>query len=200
MRWGANRTLPEAERRHIEAVYSERFHEWLRWLPCYDSFPFRKVNIKVVGWATYHKSLLPGVMDDVNVYAGFEDDLFNLPACNPGCSRYQHLDGNYTDCPGGRDNRFHQFLLLDPSWGEHNMGAASGFGVSISLYGWETVGSQQEDWPMLTHELVSACLLFSLTWLTDLGPHIWIPRLFRSPDKQNLLDLLCILATRQFSQ
>ncbi|RTE73081.1 hypothetical protein BHE90_012477 [Fusarium euwallaceae] len=33
------------------------------------------------------------------------------------------------------------------------MGSASGPGVSISLSGWETIGSKDKPWPMLTHEI-----------------------------------------------
>lgn len=153
--WGANRTLPDTERRHLEAVYKRQFDEWLQWLPSHDNFPFQDIKINVVGWAARERALLSLSLDEDEVYIGFTDDSFMQPTCNPGCSRDKHLDGDYSGCPGGRDRRFHQILVIDPSWGDANMGAASGFGVSISLWGWENVGSKQERWPMLTHELVS---------------------------------------------
>ncbi|KAF9878838.1 hypothetical protein CkaCkLH20_03738 [Colletotrichum karsti] len=147
----ANRTLPAAERQLFESVYKKSVQEWMRWLPGWDNFPFESVNVNVVGWAARSKFQIQGSTGGIDVHTGFNDDQ-GYPTCNPGCSRELHPDGDFSGCPGGPERRFHQFLLLDPSWGEFNMGAASSAGVSISLYGWETIGSQGKDWPMLVHE------------------------------------------------
>ena len=156
MGWGANRTVLKHERDHLEKVYEKHMQNWLRWLPGYDNFPFEKVDINVVGWAASDLALIPGPMNGTHVYTGFTDDFFKMPTCDPGCSRNLHLDGNYTGCPGGPSRRFHRLFVIDPSWGEHNMGAALGEAASLSQWGWENVGSKHEDWPMLTHELVGS--------------------------------------------
>lgn len=157
MRWGANRTLPYAERLEIEATHASKFEEWFRWLAGYDNFPFSNVGVNVVGWAVKDKALLPGPTDHLDVYTDFVDDE-GFPTCDPGCSRDEHPDGDYSGCPGGADRRFHQFLLFDPiSFGDFNMGAATGYGIYISLFGWENVGRVKEHWPMLVHEMVCTC-------------------------------------------
>lgn len=154
MRWGSERALPQKEREHLEAVYEASFQQWLDWLPGWDNFPFGKINVNVVAWATNDSALIQGSADTFEIHTGFLDEN-GLPACNPGCSRELHQDGDYSACPGGEDHRFHQFLALDPRWGNYNMGAASSSGVYLSLYGWETIGSQGLSWPMPVHELVS---------------------------------------------
>lgn len=87
-------------------------------------------------------------------YSDFTDED-GLPTCNPGCSRHEHPDGDYSQ-RGGAENRFHQFFLLDPiSFGNMTMAAATGSGFYVGYTGWETVGSEVSDWPHLLHETVS---------------------------------------------
>ncbi|RSL48489.1 hypothetical protein CEP54_012924 [Fusarium duplospermum] len=136
----------------INVCMQAHFAEWLDWLPGHDNFPLLQVDINMIGWAVRDRVLLQGSIDGFDVHVGFTDDA-DYPTCNPGCSRAIHPDGDYSGCPGGPDRRFHQFLHLDPSFGTLNMGAASGPGVSISLSGWETIGSKDKPWPMLTHEI-----------------------------------------------
>ncbi|KAH8892243.1 hypothetical protein GQ53DRAFT_746178 [Thozetella sp. PMI_491] len=152
MRWGANETVTDALRQQILTEYTKIYEHWFQWLLGYDNFPFSQVNFKVVGWAVTDRSILEGPMEGLNVYTNFTDERGH-PTCDPRCSRIGRLDDNYSGCSGGRDGRYHQFFFLDQSFGDVDMGAASGEGIDISLYGWKTVGSKMGDWSMLVHEM-----------------------------------------------
>ncbi|KAG6358138.1 hypothetical protein INS49_014022 [Diaporthe citri] len=76
-----------------------------------------------------------------------------MPTYNPGCSRHEHPDGDYSGCDEGASNRFHQFSLLDPiGFGNMTMASATGFGFFVGYDGWKNVGSKVPDWPLLLHE------------------------------------------------
>lgn len=155
MRWGPNKTLTEDERRQIVATYEANYRSWLDFLPGYDNFPYAQIKFNVTGWAVSDESLLQGSSDGFEVYTNFIDED-GLPTCNPGCSRHEHPDGDYSQCHGGAENRFHQFFLLDPiGFGNMTMAAATGFGFYVGYTGWETVGSKVSDWPLLLPETVS---------------------------------------------
>lgn len=153
VRWGSNKTLTETTRQQIESQHTKLYNYWFRWLSGHDNFPFEEVKINYIGWAVRDRVQLQGSLDGLNVYTGYTDERGDLD-CNPACSVEKHLDGDFSDCPGGRDHRYHQFLFLNPAWGEYNMGAAMGYGIEVSFHGWETVGSKMGDWPLLLHEMV----------------------------------------------
>ncbi|KAL1851669.1 hypothetical protein Daus18300_012478 [Diaporthe australafricana] len=152
MRWGANETLTEDDRNQIVAVYEQNYQSWLGFLPGYDNFPYTQVKSRVTGWAVNDESFFQGSSDGFEIYSNFTDEE-GFPTCNPGCSRHEHPDGDYSSCDGGAQNRFHQFFLLDPiGFGNFTMAAATGYGFYVGLTGWETVGSKLPDWPLLLHE------------------------------------------------
>jgi len=135
MRWGPNKTLTEDERGHIVATYEANYQHWLDFLPGYDNFPYGQVKFNITGWAVSDESLLQGSSDGFEVYSNFTDEE-GLPTCNPGCSRHEHPDGDYSQCDGGAENRFHQFFLLDPvGFGNYTMASASGLGFYGTLAG-----------------------------------------------------------------
>ncbi|KAH7353388.1 hypothetical protein B0T11DRAFT_300536 [Plectosphaerella cucumerina] len=151
LRWGSTSSLTQENREQLESVYEQSIQQWLRWLPSWDGFPYEDVNVNVAAWAVNDTAQIEGPTDGFDVHTGFHD-TDGLPTCNPGCSRELHQDGDYSGCPGGPDRRFHQYLVLSPLWGDYNMGAAASFGVDLSLFGWETIGSQGKPWPMPVHE------------------------------------------------
>jgi hypothetical protein len=157
MRWGTNTTLTTDTREKMVAMYTKQYERWFSWLAGWDNYPYQDFKLKVAGWAVSDSTLFEGSANGVPVYTGFHDGD-GAPTCDPGCSRDLHVNGDYSACPGGPEQRFHQFFFIDPSWGEYNMGAASGPGVYISAYGWDTVGSKVGDWSILIHEQVSAKL------------------------------------------
>ncbi|OBR13394.1 Cellulose-binding family ii [Colletotrichum higginsianum IMI 349063] len=152
VRWGSNKTLTETTRQQIASQHTKLYNYWFRWLSGHDNFPFEEVKINYIGWAVRDRVQLQGSLDGLDVYTGYTDEQGDLD-CNPACSVEKHLDGDFSDCPGGRDHRYHQFLFLNPAWGEYNMGAAMGYGIDVSFHGWETVGSKMGDWPLLLHEM-----------------------------------------------
>lgn len=145
--------MTETNRQQIESQYRKIYQYWFEWLPGYDSFPFDKVDINFVGWAVADRNLLQGSTDGLDIYTESKDE-YGFLDCNPGCSVDKHLDGDFSDCPGGPKHRYHHFLWFDNTWGDRDMGAAIGYGIDISLWGWENVGSKMGDWPILVHEMV----------------------------------------------
>ncbi|GJC95933.1 cellulose-binding family ii [Colletotrichum higginsianum] len=128
VRWGSNKTLTETTRQQIASQHTKLYNYWFRWLSGHDNFPFEEVKINYIGWAVRDRVQLQGSLDGLDVYTGYTDEQGDLD-CNPACSVEKHLDGDFSDCPGGRDHRYHQFLFLNPAWGEYNMGAAMGYGI-----------------------------------------------------------------------
>ncbi|KAH7057110.1 hypothetical protein B0J12DRAFT_567992 [Macrophomina phaseolina] len=152
MRWNSNRTLTQTERQQMVAEYEKTYKKWFEWLPGWDNYPFHDIKFKVVGWAVKDRSLLQGSTDGAAIYTNATDEDGQV-ACDLGCSRDKHLDGDYSGCPGGQEARFHQFLYFNASSLEVDMGAATGYGTYINLWGWENVGRKMGDWPILLHEL-----------------------------------------------
>ncbi|CEI66056.1 hypothetical protein FVEN_g4533 [Fusarium venenatum] len=152
MRWNSDKVLDEETRNDIHTQLVQQYEQWLEWLPGWDNFPFKEVKHNVIAWAVANESQLVGNRDDFHVYTEFKDDN-GVPTCDPGCSRHLNSDGDFSKCGRGKENRFQQYFLVDKSWGEHNMGAAGGEGITISEYGWDTVGSQLGNWSILVHEV-----------------------------------------------
>ncbi|KAI7763200.1 hypothetical protein LZL87_012237 [Fusarium oxysporum] len=151
MRWNSDATLDEETRKNVSIQHVKQYQQWLEWLPGWDNFPFEEVKFNVIAWAIANDSQLIGNRDDFHVYTEFKDDN-GIVACDPGCSRHLNPDGDYSSCGRGAENRFHQYFLVDKSWGEYNMGSASGEGINVSEYGWDTVGSKLSNWSILVHE------------------------------------------------
>ncbi|KAK2685927.1 hypothetical protein QWA68_015988 [Fusarium oxysporum] len=151
MRWNSDAILDEETRKNISIQHVKQYQQWLEWLPGWDNFPLKEVKFNVIAWAIANDSQLIGNRDDFHVYTEFKDDN-GIVACDPGCSRHLNPDGDYSSCGRGAENRFHQYFLVDKSWGEYNMGAASGEGINVSEYGWDTVGSKLGNWSILVHE------------------------------------------------
>ncbi|WYZ37711.1 hypothetical protein EsH8_II_001217 [Colletotrichum jinshuiense] len=152
MRWNSNETVTETTRQQIETMYKKQYTNWFKWLAGWDNYPFNEFKFNVIGWAVRDRHLIQGSTDGFEVYTDFRDDE-GWPTCNPGCYRHEHPDGDYSNCTEGYDQRFHQYFLINSAWGDFNMGAASGLGVDISLYGWKTIGSKLGDWSILIHEM-----------------------------------------------
>lgn len=187
MRWNSDAILDEETRNNVSIQHVKQYQQWLEWLPGWDNFPFKEVKFNVIAWAVANDSKLIGNRDDFHVYTEFKDDD-GIVACDPGCSRHLNPDGDYSSCGRGAENRFHQYFLVDKSWGEHNMGSASGEGINVSEYGWDTVGSKLGNWSILVHE--SVCRLSSPTSSSNklifLGSHLWFPGLRQRYEQRDL--------------
>ena len=179
MRWANDtRPLDEATRDAILSQHSKQYQQWVQWLVGYDGFPFKDVQINVVGWAVANEALFQGSPHGFPVYTDFRDNDGN-PTCDPGCSRLLHLEGDYSSCPLGAEYRFHHYLEINPAWGAVDMGAAGGEGLEMSEYGWDNTGSKMGDWPVLVHETVSHMVYCMKIGLIECytGPHFRIDRL-----------------------
>lgn len=160
MRWNSDKVLDEETRNNIHAQHVQQYEQWLQWLPGWDNFPFKEVKHNVIAWAVANDSQLVGNRDGFHVYTEFKDEN-GAPDCDPGCSRHLHQDGDFSKCGRGAENRYQQYFLVDKAWGDYNMGAASGEGITVSEYGWDHVGSQLGNWSILVHETVR-----KLPWIT----------------------------------
>ncbi|KAF5594056.1 cellulose-binding family ii [Fusarium subglutinans] len=155
MNWISDSILDEETRKDVSIQHVKQYQQWFEWLPGWDNFPFKEVKFKIIAWAIANDSQLIGNRDGFHVYTEFKDKD-GIIACDPGCSRHLHPDGDYSSCGRGAENRFHQYFFVDKSWGEFNMGAASGEGINVSEYGWDTVGSKMGKWSILVHETLEA--------------------------------------------
>ncbi|KAM5380081.1 hypothetical protein ACJZ2D_003728 [Fusarium nematophilum] len=121
VRWDSDKSVTAAQRSQIATKYAEQYQKWFKWLYGFNGFPYSNVKVNIVGWAVRDTSLLQGSTDGIDVYTGLDPD--GVPACDVGCARDAHLDGDYSGCKGGAERHYDHSLWLTE-------GLEGGFGYS----------------------------------------------------------------------
>lgn len=150
VRWNNDEKSTADARASTVKALQRSMQQWFDILVGYDGFPLTELNVNVVGYAVKDKSQLEGDTSDIDVYTTADAD--GVPQCDPGCYRANHLDGDMSQCPGGKASRYDISLWLDDSL-EGQMG---GYG-----YNWgEEIGPdyfldniEQENIHILLHEM-----------------------------------------------
>lgn len=115
VRWDSQQPVSSALRDDIESKLQEQYRLWFDQMAGWNDWPFQQIEVNVVGWAAYDRSLLQWDDDSVDVYIG--DIREDAPQCAEDCGRFFHQDGNYPNCPGGYEHHYDQSLWLTQGMG-----------------------------------------------------------------------------------
>ncbi|CAH0053656.1 unnamed protein product [Clonostachys solani] len=147
VRWESSALVTEAQRTQIATAINTQYQQWFEWLYGYDSFPFSKIEVNVVGWAVSDASKLEGSTDGIEVYT--DTDADGIPQCAEACGRFFHNDGDYSGCAAGADKHYDQSLWLTEGM---SGGAGGDWGQRIgSEYMINALGSDSVH--ILLHEM-----------------------------------------------
>ncbi|KAF2686413.1 hypothetical protein K458DRAFT_486372 [Lentithecium fluviatile CBS 122367] len=115
VRWESSQKLTAAQRAKTQAKLSEQYNKWIAALAGFEKFPYKTVEVKVVGWAVKNKGLLEGDVSGINVYTDL--DSGGAPQCSEGCGRFFHQDGDYSKCAAGAAAHYDNSLWLTEGFG-----------------------------------------------------------------------------------
>jgi hypothetical protein len=90
----------------------------------FEGFPLTKLDVNVVGYAVKNKSLLEGDTAGLDIYTTADGN--GVPECGPRCYLAIQLDGDLSQCTGGKDSRYDIRLWLD----EELTGQFGGYGYN----------------------------------------------------------------------
>ncbi|GIK07212.1 hypothetical protein Aspvir_002868 [Aspergillus viridinutans] len=110
VRWDSNQKVTAAQRTQIAAAVSRSFNKWIAGLAGFDGWPYKTVEVNVVGYAVRDRSLLEGDTSRLDIYTN--QDEGGIPECDPACGRFFHQDGDYSGCPAGASRHYDQSLWL----------------------------------------------------------------------------------------
>ncbi|CBX97418.1 predicted protein [Plenodomus lingam JN3] len=147
VRWEGNQKVSLSQRGEIETAIRRQFKKWIDVLADFEGFPYKTVDVKVVGWAVNDKNQLEGDVSKIQVYTTKDEN--GIPECAPGCGRFHHQDGDYSGCKAGADRHYDQSLWLTPGFGG---GAGGDWGQRVSTeYFMDNI--KQEDIHIVLHEI-----------------------------------------------
>jgi hypothetical protein len=112
VRWEGTAKVSLDQRNQVEAAIRKQFNKWIAVLAGFDKFPYKTVDVNVVGWAVQDKSILQGDVSKIQVYT--DKDAGGIPQCAESCGRFFHQDGNYAGCKAGAA-RHYGMCLPKPS-------------------------------------------------------------------------------------
>lgn len=104
VRWDSNKSVTAEQRTQTEAAVRTQFNKWISVLAGFDKFPYKTVDVNVVGWAVRDKNLLQGNTTGIQVYT--DKDAEGIPQCAESCGRFFHQDGDYSGCAAGADRHY----------------------------------------------------------------------------------------------
>ena len=153
VRWDSSATVSTDLRDKIESNLARSFQKWTDamqenghgWM----GYPYSKVQVNVVGWATRDRNLLQWSDTSRDIYVNnIQEDA---PGCSQPCGRFFHQDGNYSGCPGGAARHYDMSLWLTAGM---NGGAGGDWGQRIgSEYYVGAVNSNLDNIHILLHEM-----------------------------------------------
>lgn len=123
VRWQSYKTVTYEQRQQFEKMASDCVNAWADWLAGYENWPYKHVDVNIVGWAVIDKSCLLDLHDDEIVYTdteyydsqydtsnGHETIPDRLPLAPSELSRFDHFGDRNYQYPGGLDKRFDMYL------------------------------------------------------------------------------------------
>lgn len=99
VRWEGDKKVTAAQRTQVETAIRKQFNKWIAILAGFEGFPYKTVDVNVIGWAVKSASILEGDVSKIDVYT--DKDSEGIPQCAESCGRFFHQDGNYASCKKG---------------------------------------------------------------------------------------------------
>lgn len=130
VRWQSSKNVTLQQRQKIAKMIDRQINNWAKHLEGYDGWPYKKISVKVVGWACANPSQILDKQPNEKVYTDYiTDDLSKtdpnipskLPVAPNEISRFEHFRNPNYNYPGGLDKRFDMYL-----WGTSNFGGGAG--------------------------------------------------------------------------
>jgi len=181
VRWNHSGNSTATARASTVKALQHSLQKWFDVLVGFEGFPLTTMNVDVVGYAVKNKNLLEGDVSGLDVYTTTDGD--GVPECDPHCYRAIHLDGDMSQCPGGKESRYDISLWLDESLTGDIGGYGYNWGQELSpTYFLGNVDS--DNIHILLHEmghgfgLLGMCLLSIQSRLADgyLDFYDWVPQ------------------------
>ena len=114
VRWDSSASVTAAQRDQVQTTLARQFQKWIDQLvengQGWNSWPYKTVPVKVVGWAVRDRAQLQWTDTSVDVTVNNISE--NAPQCNPACARFVHQDNDYSGCPGGVSHHYDLSLWL----------------------------------------------------------------------------------------
>jgi len=137
VRWQSSKSLTLENRQRMESMLEHQINNWTQHLIGYDGWPFRHIDVKIVGWAVPDASQILDKQEDEIIYTDCTYDSLSegssipsqLPNAPASISRFDHFQDAWYEYPGGYSNRFDMYL-----WGTTGFqgGAGGDWGQRIS--------------------------------------------------------------------
>lgn len=108
VRWEGDASVTAAQRASVQAALKKQYNKWISVLAGFEGFPYKTVDVEVIGWAVKNKSQLQGDVTGIQVYTDVDSE--GVPQCAESCGRFFHQDGNYADCKAGTARHYGMFL------------------------------------------------------------------------------------------
>lgn len=151
VRWNHSGKSTAAVRAGITRALQRALKKWFDLLVGFEGFPLTTLNVKVVGYAVKNRSILEGDIKGLDVYTG-KVDPDGVPECDPGCYRGAHLDGDFSQCPGGAARRYDMSFWIDDSLASSLGGLGYNWGQELGpKYVFDNL--EAEDMHILQHEM-----------------------------------------------
>jgi hypothetical protein len=109
VRWEGSTKVSATQRDQVEVAIRKQFNKWIAVLAGFEKFPYKTVDVNVVGWAVQDKSVLTGDTSKIQVYTDKDGD--GIPQCAESCGRFFHQDGNYAGCKAGAARHYGTYPL-----------------------------------------------------------------------------------------
>jgi len=131
IRWDSKAKVSAAQRDKMHTAVQRSYQKWMDQMleggKGWDGWPYNKVPVKVVGWATRDRSLLDWNDTSVDIYVN--DISENAPECAQACGRFFHQNNDYSKCTGGAAHHYDHSLWLTSGF---SGGAGGDWGQRIS--------------------------------------------------------------------
>ncbi|OAL48271.1 hypothetical protein IQ07DRAFT_589091 [Pyrenochaeta sp. DS3sAY3a] len=115
VRWEGSVKVSAAQRTQVETAIRKAFNKWIAILAGFEGFPYKTVDVNVVGWAVKDASILQGDVSKIDVYT--DKDEGGIPQCAETCGRFFNQNNDYSRCKKGAARHYDQSLWLTPGFG-----------------------------------------------------------------------------------
>lgn len=99
VRWEGSVKVSAAQRTQVETAIRKAFNKWIAILAGFEGFPYKTVDVNVVGWAVKDASILQGDVSKIDVYT--DKDEGGIPQCAETCGRFFNQNNDYSRCKKG---------------------------------------------------------------------------------------------------
>jgi hypothetical protein len=171
VRWDSKKTVNETQRKQIATALKTQTKKWMDILSGFEDWPYKDVQVKVVGWSARNQAQLPRLAISEGKFYG-DKDGGGIPQCAPSCGRFFNQNGQYNKCPGGADFHYDMSLWLTDGF---QGGAGGDWGQRLGTDGF-LAELTKKDIHIFLHEMVRCeiIMLDSRLTLTLAGSYIWI--------------------------